>query len=175
MKIYLIRHGQTDCNLKRIYSSDDIDLNKNGIIQANQMRDKLNEIEYDVVICSPLQRAVHTANIINVKDKNIIIDERLRERSSGNLKGCSYELTDREEYWNYYSDIQYGTSESISSLFERVRDFLDDLKYKEYENVVIVAHNGISKAFYAYFNGIPKDGRFLNLGVKNIELKEYSL
>ena len=52
---------------------------------------------------------------------------------------------------------------------------LDNLKTKEYKSVLIVAHSGISKAFYAYFNGIPQDGEFLNLGLKNCEIKEYEL
>ena len=49
------------------------------------------------------------------------------------------------------------------------------MKNKNYNTVLIVAHSGVSKAFYAYFNGIPKDGKFLNLGLKNGEIKEYEL
>ena len=36
-------------------------------------------------------------------------------------------------------------------------------------------HSGVSKAFYAYFNGIPEDGKFLKLGLQNGEIKEYTL
>lgn len=50
---------------------------------------------------------------------------------------------------------------------------MEELKNKEYNSVIVVAHSGISKAFYAYFEGIPKDGKFLNLGLKNTEVKEY--
>ena len=63
----------------------------------------------------------------------------------------------------------------MSSLFDKVRNFLEELKNKDYENVLIVAHSGISKAFYGYFNGIPEDGKFLNLGLKNCEIKEYEM
>ena len=61
----------------------------------------------------------------------------------------------------------------MTVLFDKVANFLEELKNKEYENVLIVAHSGISKAFYGYFNGIPQDGHFLNLGLKNCEIKEY--
>lgn len=71
------------------------------------------------------------------------------------------------------SNLRYGTEESMKSLFDRVASFLDELSNKSYEKVLIVAHSGVSKAFYAYFNGIPIDGRFLNLGLKNCEVKEY--
>ena len=79
----------------------------------------------------------------------------------------------KEEFWNYYSTIKYGTEESFSSLVERVSHFLDDLKKKEYQTVLVVAHMGVSRAFYAYFNGIPQDGKFWNLGIENTEIKEY--
>ena len=175
MKIYLVRHGQVNSNLYKVYNNEDEDLNETGIEQAESIKEITQNIEYDTLISSSLKRAKHTAEIINVKNKKILIDERLKERDPGSLNGQPLETTNREEYWNYYSKIQYGTSETIECLFNRVRNFLDELKTKEYNNVIIVAHSGISKAFYAYFNGIPKDGKFLNLGLKNTEIKEYEL
>ena len=175
MKIYLVRHGQCNSNLKRIYNSTDEDLNENGIEQAKELARRINKMDYDIVISSPLLRAKHTAEIINVKNKEIIYDERLREREPGSLEGQSFDNTDREGYWNYYNDKKYGTEESIPHLFERVNEFLNELSKKNYHSVLIVAHSGVSKAFYAYFNGIPEDGKFLNLGLKNTEVKEYEL
>ena len=49
------------------------------------------------------------------------------------------------------------------------------MELEKNENVVIVAHSGISKAFYGYFNGIPEDGRFLNLGLKNCEIAKFQI
>ena len=94
---------------------------------------------------------------------------------SGSLEGKSIEVTDREEYWNYYTNTRYGTEERIPDLCNRIKEFLDELKTQKYKNVLIVAHSGVSKAFYVYFNGIPKDGKMLNLGLKNTEVKEYEL
>lgn len=174
MKVYLVRHGEVNHNLLKRYNREDEDLNETGIKQAEQLKEKIENIEYDVVISSPLLRAKHTANIINCKNKNIIIDERLKERDPGSLSGQSIEVTDRKEYWNYYTKIQYGTSENIITFFEKVTDFLDELKSKEYKTVLIVAHSGISKAFSNYFEG-TQDGKFLNRGLKNCEIKEYEL
>ena len=104
----------------------------------------------------------------------IIYDDRIRERSCGDLSGKPLEVTNREEYWNYNTTIKYGTSENIKLFFDRVYNFLDELKTKDYERVLIVAHSGVSKAFNGYFEGI-KDGKFLNRGLKNCEIKEYEL
>lgn len=132
-------------------------------------------MNFDIIISSPLIRAKHTADILNINNNKIIYDDRIRERNPGDLSGKPLEVTNREEYWNYYTTIQYGTSENIKLFFERVHNFLDELKTKNYDKVLIVAHSGVSKAFYGYFNGIPEDGRFLNLGLKNCEIKEYIL
>lgn len=174
MKIYLVRHGQCDSNLNNIYNYRDEDLNQNGIEQAKNLKEKIKNINYDIVYSSPLLRAKHTAEIININNKRIIIDDRLREREPGNLEGQSMEVTDRDEYWNFYTNIKYGTEERIPELFHRVKEFLDDLKKQGYNSVLIVAHSGVSKAFSAYFEGIG-DGLFLNRGLKNCEIKEYEL
>ena len=101
MKIYLIRHGQVNHNLYKIYSNEDKDLNETEIKQAENLKEKMQNIEYDIVISSPLKRAKHTAEILNINNKEIIFDDRLVERNPGSLEGQPYEITDREEAWNY--------------------------------------------------------------------------
>ena len=174
MKIYMVRHGQVPHNALKQYNNQNEDLTEIGIKQAENLKEKINKINYDIIISSPLIRAKHTAEIINVKMKQIIIDDRLKERNPGNLSGQPLEITNRDEYWNYNTIIKYGTSENIKEFIDRVYKFLDELKFKDYKSVLIVAHSGVSKAFSCYFDGI-KDGLLLNRGLKNCELKEYDL
>lgn len=174
MKVYIVRHGQVPHNALGQYNTADEDLIELGIQQANEVKDKIKNINFDAIISSPLNRAKHTAKIINTKKQKIILDERLKERNCGDLSGKPLKVTNREEYWNYHTVIQYGTSENIRQFFQRVFDFLDELKVKNYNNVLIVAHSGISKAFSAYFEGI-QDGKFLHRGLKNCEIKQYEL
>jgi broad specificity phosphatase PhoE len=174
MKVYIVRHGQVPHNAMKQYNTSDEDLTELGIKQAEQLRDKIKNMKYDIIISSPLIRAKHTVNIININNNKIIFEDRIKERSCGDLSGKPLEVTNREEYWNYYTTIQYGTSENIKLFFERIYNFLDELKTKKYENVLIVAHSGVSKAFSGYFEGI-QDGKFLNRGLKNCEIKEYEL
>lgn len=175
MNIYLVRHGEVEHNRLGYYSNEDEDLNAKGIVQVEELKEKVQYIQYDVCFCSPLLRTRRTAKIINTGNKLIISEPRLTERNPNNLNGKPLEFTDREEYWNYYSEIKYGNEESMQTLFSRVFSFLDDLKERPYNDVLIVVHSGVSKAFYAYFNGIPKDGKFLHLGLKNCEVKQYQL
>lgn len=174
MNVYIVRHGQVLHNALKVYSNEDEDLTEKGIAQAKQLKSEIQNLEYDVIICSPLLRARHTAEIINVKNRDILFDNRLKERNPGNLNGKPISYTNREEYWNFNSNIQYGTSENMKTFFERVFAFLDDLKTKDYDSVLVVAHSGVSKAFNAYFQGI-RDGKFLEHGLKNCEIRMYEL
>ena len=62
----------------------------------------------------------------------------------------------------------------MKTFFERVFAFLDDLKTKDYDSVLVVAHSGVSKDFNAYFQGI-RGGEFLEHGLKNCKIKMYEL
>lgn len=143
--------------------TNDEDLIELGIEQAKELKEKIKNINFDIIICSPLNRVKHTAEIININNNEIIYDDRIKERNCGDLSGKPLEVTNRDEYWNYNTTIQYGTSENIKVFFERIYNFLDELKTKDYKNVTIVAYSGVSKAFSAYFEGI-KDGMILNRG-----------
>ncbi len=68
MKLYLIRHGQTDWNLKgKIQGSKDIELNSNGVIQAEQLSEKIIESNYEIskIYSSQQNRAIKTAEILS--------------------------------------------------------------------------------------------------------------
>lgn len=176
MRIHLVRHGQTERNLLRCYSRENEDLNEKGIEQAYELKMKTDEIPYQICFCSPLARAVHTAEILTEgRDTKIVVDGLLHGRDPGALDGKPFEFTDRNEYWNYYTKVDYG-AESIPELFHRIYRFIDSLKDgKKYDDVLVVAHSGVSKAFYSYFNGVPEDGNLLNVGLKNCEVVTYEL
>lgn len=139
MKIIFVRHGQTNLNNpKRMQGISDLELNDNGIEQANDIRKVIENKNIDIIIVSPLKRAIQTAEIINVNmQKEVIIDERIMETNFGNLEGKVYS----EDYWNLDFDYKSINGENISDFQKRIYDFIEDIKnkYKE-KNVLIVAH-----------------------------------
>lgn len=55
MQIYIIRHGETDWNTKRLLQgATDIPLNQNGIEAARLTAEALKEIPFDAIYTSPL-------------------------------------------------------------------------------------------------------------------------
>lgn len=175
MKVYVVRHGQTDSNILHIYNVITEDLNEIGVKQIEELKTKTDKLDYDLIICSPLLRARHTADIINSNNKEIIYDKRIEERHHGSLAGKTFNREDKDIQWNYYNKKLYGTEEKITDLLKRVYEFFDELKNKNYENVLLVTHSGVSRIIETYFNGIPEDGCLIPLGMKNGEIREYVL
>ena len=66
MSIYVIRHGQTDYNVKNLYQGQtDIKLNNVGREQAKQVAQKFENIAIDKILVSPLSRAKETAQYVS--------------------------------------------------------------------------------------------------------------
>lgn len=182
MKIYVIRHGQTDWNVAgKCQGRTDIELNSTGIEQAKKTREQLKKYHIDLIICSPLKRTRKTAEIINeATNCKIISDERIIERNCGNIEGTT------EEEWpsimkedidiinNYNLNWDKQNVEPIKDVCKRVWNLLDEIqeKYKD-KNVLLVTHGGTCRAINAYFNGIGEDGHVQSAKIKNCEIREY--
>lgn len=176
MEILLTRHGQTEWNaLKKIQGKANIELKKKSIEQANVTKIILKNENIDLILCSPLTRAIQTAKIIN-SDRNIpiLFDERLSERDCGEFEGVFKSDFDTRAFWSYKQNIQYQKAENIRSFFKRVYGSLNEipLKYKN-KRILIVAHGGVSRATYCYFNGIPDKDTLVDLSLKNCEVARY--
>ena len=141
MKLYVIRHGQTDWNVKeKCQGRTDIELNNTGIKQAQNAKEQLKKYKIDLIICSPLKRTRKTAEIINETiNSEIIIDERIIERGYGNLEGKTDEewkeiIGDNVSIVNYYNlNWNKQNIEPIQDICKRVWEVLDEIKEKSKE------------------------------------------
>lgn len=91
IKICLIRHGETDWNANGIIQGiTNTDLNEKGKNQAVQCAKFLSKERWDLLVTSPLIRAMNTANIIaNNLHINIQVMEEFAEKHYGNAVGSS--------------------------------------------------------------------------------------
>jgi len=71
-KIYVVRHGQTNDNLKRAFRSKNTDLTGVGIKEAEEIGKKLAGVKISQIISSPLPRTLHTSNIILSKQPGAV-------------------------------------------------------------------------------------------------------
>lgn len=174
--LYFIRHGQTEENVKHILTGRrDIPLNDTGLKQVEEEGERCKDLKIDLIFCSPLFRARQTCDAINkYHNAEVIVTEEVIERTYGKFEGKLSSSIDREKSWNYFEDITKGGMETPRMLFGRVYEFLDKIKeeYKD-KNILIVAHNGIGRAIYCYFNGIPEGGNLLSFEMPNAKVIEY--
>lgn len=172
--IFFVRHGETDWNvLGQIQGTSDIELNENGVAQAEKVAKELADTNIDLIICSPLKRARKTAEIINkYKNCEIICDDRFTERCFGEFEGKTKYEFPVGDVWNYEKNCKYERVERMKDFFERIYKALDDVKLKYgNKNVLIVSHGGVSRPVYCYFNGIPDN--MLSVKIKNCEVIKY--
>lgn len=178
MKLYVIRHGQTKCNEENKYNCRlDEDINEVGIKQAEEASKQVQNMNIDLIICSPMKRTKHTCDIINVNKIPVIYDDRLMERIGGVLTNTKLDEYYFTEYYNYYSNNIVDGLESLPELFNRVHIFLDEIKFKyKDKNILLVTHGAVARTIQFYFEPLPEDGMLLNIsGQKNCEIKEYEL
>lgn len=91
MAIFLIRHGETDCNAARIVQTPDVPLSARGIIQAEQLGRRLAAVGVDTILSSDLHRALMTAERLQASTgAPIAFDAGLQERNFGDIRGQAY-------------------------------------------------------------------------------------
>ncbi len=88
MKIYLVRHGETDWNQAGLLQGRRILLSMPRIGAGPRCGGAVKEVPFEIAFCSPLIRAKRTAEII-IGDRKITLttDERLRELNFGPWEG----------------------------------------------------------------------------------------
>lgn len=149
MKIYFIRHGETDWNKEgKMQGRTDIPLNESGRFVAELTREALKEIPFDAAFTSPLKRAKETAQIImQGRDAQIIDEERVIEVSFGTYEGIKMEDWD-ENLTNFFQHpeayVATEGGETIEEVLERESDFLQELYQKEEykDSTVLVSSHG---------------------------------
>ena len=153
LKIYLIRHGETDFNKQSLEwgQDDQIPLNENGIAQSKKLAERLKKIKFDKLFSSDLKRAMQTAEEVGrLLGVNIIADKRLREYDPGKADPSSEKW--KKEYDRLLNsgmikyDIRPFGGENIWDLIKRAGYFLDDIQ-KENGTIGIIAHSGVNSVF----------------------------
>ena len=177
MKIYLVRHGQTDWNVQMMAQGQtDIPLNQTGIEQAEALRDRVRDYDFDICYCSPLVRAVKTAEIVVDGRCKVVKDKLLVERSFGKYEGTT-PTDDWLKYWRLdYHDDEMGM-EPLTAVFERSREFFEKIKknHPADAKILVVGHGGMLKTLHYNIVGYDQNTDFMNMHFKNGDIWEYEV
>ena len=180
MKIYLVRHGEIDKNNinKPIDKRRNYQLNELGVFQANELKNKIKDIKFDVCITSPLIRAWSTAMILVGDRVEIKQDPRIMERYLGEFEVVDDSFKkDYDKYYDYNLNTNEKDVEPIQDLYSRCSDFLNYLKanYPDDSTILIVTHYGIIKTMHHILNKTKLDGVLEEIKVENCSIREYEI
>ncbi len=162
MKIYIVRHGQTEWNIEnRMQGSKNSDLTEQGKIDALKLGASLKDIQIDYIYTSPLTRAYDTAYLIKGdRDIPLQVDENLIEMSFGIWEGMLNDYvieTYKEEHYKFWNEPHLfvpNGGEYFEELINRVKITLNDIaKANKGENILIVTHTIVIKAIYSIIKG----------------------
>jgi len=132
--IYLVRHGETELNVKRVLQGrSDYPLTETGVAQAQEVAKWFRDqgIAFDRVYSSPLVRATQTARIIVGDDMEITPEPRLIETDYGPYEGCSLSNPAPELRYFFEDFINHPAPEGMEQLpdvIARVGEFLEELR-----------------------------------------------
>lgn len=155
MKIFLVRHGETEWNTKGLLiGHKDSSLTEKGIQQAKALQKSLSRISFDAIYSSDLGRAVQTAQIlVGGQITAVKVTPHLRERNFGRFEGRAREELDAHTttFKDLYENDKflykaYPEIESDEELVKRFLVFIEELGESPHSNVLAVCHGGVMKA-----------------------------
>lgn len=176
MKIYVARHGQTEWNVQnKVCGITDVCLTETGIKQAEILATAVQDYSVDLILSSPLKRAVETGKI--VAEQNHIpmqIEPLLVEQNYG-----IYEGVDRKDarFLNNKRNFayKYPGGESMMQTAYRIYGLIDKIKQTyQGKNVLLVTHGGVCRIIKTYFEDMTNDA-FFYYSPENCKLEEYTV
>ncbi|MDI1472729.1 Alpha-ribazole-5'-phosphate phosphatase [Thermodesulfovibrio sp. N1] len=172
--LYLLRHGETE-GPKKVYKGHiDVPLSENGIEQVSKVAENLKkflsryEIDRRIILSSPLNRAIKTAEIIGkILSTEYIPMEILKERSFGRWEGMSIDeiislYPDEFERWRQNPALfSPPDGESTMDVSKRAKKVINEILklYKGFQ-VIITAHGGINRVILCNIMNIPLEKIF---------------
>lgn len=157
MKIYFIRHGETQENIDHIISGQN---NAKLTEEAKkQVFDGIPQIpkDFSIIYSSDLIRCKQTAEIINQKfNLPIVYDTRLREIDVGSFQGKYSKDIDqkvRSDIKTIEYDVRPFGGESSEDVKKRILDFVKDIRKEHYDkNILAITSSGIIRLAHYIFN-----------------------
>ena len=181
MKLFVVRHGETDGNVKELACGiSESTLTENGRMQAQALANRLNEDReknnITTIYVSPLKRARDTAAYIErILELTAIPDARLKEINFGDFEGKPW---NNPEFLYIHQNpfLKFPAGESFAQAAHRAYSMIEDVKQNHTGNgnILFVCHGVLTAAIYTYFNSLPTND-LLHLEIKNCQLLEFDL
>ncbi len=171
--LILVRHGQSEWNLKNLFTGwKNPDLTPQGIEEAKATGKKLKDagLVPTVLFTSALRRAQHTLDLIldelGMTEVTISRSKALNERDYGDLAGLNKDDA-REKWgeeqvliWRRSYDVPPPGGESLKDTAARTLPYYEDVILpfvKDGETVLVAAHGNSLRSMVMAIEGLTPD------------------
>lgn len=176
MKLYVARHGQTRWNAEnKICGRTDLPLTEEGRRQAHALAENCGGLGIDLIISSPMIRALEMAQIIQARcGSDLTTDDRLVEQNYG-----IYEGKDRGDPGFLANKRQFAArypgGESMLDMAGRLYPLLEEIKAKYPDKTVLLTcHGGVCRVIRTYFQNMTNE-EFASYSPENASVTCYDL
>lgn len=149
MNVYLVRHTSVDVPREMCYGRSDVPLKPTFPEEAALVKEKLDNLFpdkslLDAVCTSPLSRCTRLAEFCGYGFA--VREPRILELNFGEWEMQNYnEITDPHlhVWFKDWINVRPTGGESFRDQYERVSEFLQELKAEGKENVLLFCHGGV--------------------------------
>jgi len=172
-EIWLVRHGQTEWSLSGAHTGrTDIPLTEEGRKQAASLGTLLAGHQFELVLSSPLQRALDTCRLAGFGD-SVQIEPNLQEWDYGQYEGqTTGDIHKQRPDWSLWRDGVPG-GEAIEQVASRAEAVLARAMQSG-GDVVLFAHGHVLRILTACWLELPpSDARLFALGTASVSVLGY--
>lgn len=150
MKLYLVRHGETEGNLQNFFQTAETQLTKTGIDQAKRVAKRLKNKKADIIYSSTHFRTMETSKIIS-KEIELPIEpwaDLTEIRRPSEIRGKPTQDPEVAKIENLLAKNftkkgwRYSDEENYDDLVRRARKVLDHLSSKHQDQTVLCVSHG---------------------------------
>jgi len=157
MKIYVVRHGQSEDGALGLHQRADSPLSPRGIKEAKLIAERLTKIPIEEIYTSPFKRAQQTAEIIAQKiNRPIIKNDLLRElkrptKIEGQKAANPPIIKIKEEVVQHWLDSQPRAfdEETFFEFRERGLQLMNFLEKLSSKNILLVTHCNLARLMFS--------------------------
>jgi len=160
MKLYIVRHGETVENRSNIIQGQQPGtLSPLGLLQREKLALRLQELSFDAIYCSDLERTRATLEpFTKITTTPVRFTQILREKSFGELEGHSGEMYRRKLQSSGQTRIEYRppNGENFLDVRARLLPFLDSLHSNHSgESILLMTHGGVVRVLLTLLLDLP--------------------
>lgn len=168
-RIHLIRHGETNWNKeKRAQGQQESVLTQDGVLQAQNLKVRLQDIPITEVYCSSSVRTRQTADVLfgnpapDGRTVPVVYCDQLREIHMGPWEGHLYSELSKNDpeqfhaFWHQPEDFQLDGAETYADVQRRAVKRLDEiLASTTASDIAVVSHGVLIKTILCHTEQRP--------------------